>query len=49
LNRGSYKDYLGGLLEGVEVKVLKGNGENIIENVTLPKDSVSVWTNVKVR
>ncbi|MGB9779741.1 alpha-amylase family glycosyl hydrolase [Caldanaerobacter sp.] len=50
LSRGNYKDYLGSLLEGIEVKVLKGNdGENIIESMTLPKDSVSVWTNVKIR
>ncbi|NNG67037.1 alpha-amylase family glycosyl hydrolase [Caldanaerobacter subterraneus] len=49
LRKGIYKDYLKGLLKGVELKVTKGNGENLVQGLALPGDSVSVWTNVRVK
>jgi len=49
LRKGKYSDYLKGLLEGVNLKVERGNGENNILSITLPKDSVSIWTNVRVK
>ncbi|HCD09485.1 MAG TPA: glycosidase, partial [Thermoanaerobacter sp.] len=49
LRKGKYSDYLKGLLEGVNLKVERRNGENNILSITLPKDSVSIWTNVRVK
>ncbi|WP_019907858.1 alpha-amylase family glycosyl hydrolase [Thermoanaerobacter indiensis] len=49
LRKGKYSDYLKGLLKGVNLKVGRGNSENNILRLTLPKDSVSIWTNVRVK
>jgi glycosidase len=49
LQKGKYNDYLKGLLKGVILKVEKGKDENNVLSVTLPKDSVSIWTNVRVK
>ena len=46
LKAKEYKDYLKGLLNGVNINVKKGKGINLIEQIKLPKDSVSIWTNI---
>lgn len=49
LPAGRYKDYLNGLLKGTDLKVKRDSEMNSISNITLPGNSVSVWTNISVK